>query len=53
MSRKLQGLGLAALLALTLNAGAAHAQASAADDDEVCCSAEIRHQQGSHTQRYG
>jgi len=30
MSRKLQGLGLAALLALTLNAGAAHAQAAAA-----------------------
>ncbi|MGB8541290.1 MAG: hypothetical protein WCD49_06595 [Candidatus Acidiferrales bacterium] len=29
MSRKLQGLGLAALLALTLNAGAAHAQAAA------------------------
>jgi hypothetical protein len=30
MSRKLQGLGLAALLALALNAGAAHAQAAAA-----------------------
>ncbi|MGD0543482.1 MAG: hypothetical protein ABSB65_03640 [Candidatus Acidiferrales bacterium] len=29
MSRKLQGLGLAALLALTLNAGATHAQAAA------------------------
>jgi hypothetical protein len=29
MSRKLQGLGLAALLALTLNAGAAQAQAAA------------------------
>ncbi len=29
MSRKLQGLGLAALLALALNAGAAHAQAAA------------------------
>ncbi len=29
MSRKLQGLGRAALLALTLNAGAAHAQAAA------------------------
>ena len=28
MSRKLQGLGLAALLALMLNAGAAHAQAA-------------------------
>jgi hypothetical protein len=31
MSRKLQGLGLAALLALALNAGAAHAQAAAAE----------------------
>jgi DNA/RNA endonuclease YhcR with UshA esterase domain len=30
MSRKLQGLGLAALLALMLNAGPAHAQATAA-----------------------
>jgi hypothetical protein len=29
MSRKLQGLGLAVLLALALNAGAAHAQAAA------------------------